>query len=155
MLLSVLAKSVSSPQIFEFWKQPRAHVTTTSIQHHELQKQWAHHDHPFSTSLHNMLAIFMNRAPSAARPSHFQKFPEMEKPWTWGLSYDTLVSVIFTIAPPPCWWDTPQKCHFTLRFCMLHFLIAGCPCQRHLIAIYPSSGTGPYFQCPLTSELRG
>jgi hypothetical protein len=25
-------------------------------------------------------------------------------------------------------WDTPQKCHFTLGFCMLNFLIAGCPC---------------------------
>jgi hypothetical protein len=23
-------------------------------------------------------------------------------------------------------WDTPQKCHFTLGFCMLNFLIAGC-----------------------------
>jgi hypothetical protein len=26
-------------------------------------------------------------------------------------------------------WDTPQKCHFTLEFCMLNFLIAGCPCE--------------------------
>jgi hypothetical protein len=24
-------------------------------------------------------------------------------------------------------WDTPQKCHFTLGFCMLTFSIAGCP----------------------------
>jgi hypothetical protein len=27
-----------------------------------------------------------------------------------------------------CGWDTPQKCHFTLGFCILNFSIAGCPC---------------------------
>ncbi len=42
-------------------------------------------------------------------------------------------------------WDTPQKCHFTLGFYMLNFLIVGCPWGATCLSYWPLRVQIPFF----------